>query len=267
VNTQDGNAVMTANNDVTVYWPYSEIDGVTAANASKYTFQILHFKNLDRDYTVKGEDVDPLNDSVEIETLQAVATDYGVKFETNSFSPFVLLWEAKAQGNGGNPGGGTEPDGTPDTPDVPDTPDTPDNPADTPDDEDDPSGLVQDAFTDPDPDSIDNTGVVAGPADNDGHGLVQDAFYDDGSDGTSDGTPSANNGEGVTESNSSDQGEGADSQDEPSQILTAKLAQTGDTLGYTACSLGIVALLAAGALCAMMARAKRPAHQRKSPRK
>jgi hypothetical protein len=223
---------------------------------------------MDRTYTVaqSGNEADALTtadgEKVEVENLSVTATENGLEFTTSSFSPFVLLWEAKAQGNGGNPGGGTEPGGTPDTPDVPDTPDTPDDP-------ENPSGLVQDAFTDPDPnlDPTDNTGEVAGPVDDDGHGLVQDAFYDDGTDGTSDGTPSANDSEGVTEPNNSDQGEGTDSQDKPSQILTAKLAQTGDTLGYTACGLGIVALLAASALCAMMARAKRPAHQRKSPRK
>jgi hypothetical protein len=115
VNPQDGNAVVTANGNVTIYWPYPE--GITYENAGDYAFQVLHYKGMDRTYTV--DNTDPLSD-VTVEKLDAEATENGISFTTSSFCPFVLMWSANEDPDGQDPDGqdpdeqdpdGQDPDG------------------------------------------------------------------------------------------------------------------------------------------------------------
>jgi hypothetical protein len=212
VNTKDGNAVVKTENSIKIYWPVP--DGV---DAETNEFVVEHFEGMDREkiatydeesktITIGGTKVNVTEPESKVEKVNG---KYYVTFETNTFSPFVLLWEPKAQAENGDEntddnnqggtsnngdgenGGGTEPGGTDNTDN---TPGTDDNFAGKPDDADNPSGLVQDAFTNDDntgtndnnpgadatdengnKGGLDNTGVVAGPVDDDGHGLVQDA--------------------------------------------------------------------------------------------
>jgi LPXTG-motif cell wall-anchored protein len=87
VNTKDGNAVVTTNKKIDIYWPYP--DGITQDDAEEICeFKILHFKDMDRDYTTNSSEP-----SVgEVETIIPEYTEYGLKFSTKSFSPYVLLW-------------------------------------------------------------------------------------------------------------------------------------------------------------------------------
>jgi uncharacterized repeat protein (TIGR02543 family) len=88
VNVNDGNAVVTARAPVTVVWPYPE--GMTYETASGYEFKVLHYKGMERDSAGPVE-----TDGYEVETLVATPTEYGLAFETESFSPFGLVWREK----------------------------------------------------------------------------------------------------------------------------------------------------------------------------
>lgn len=86
VDATNGNAWVTTDENVTVYWPFPE-------GTNKDTkFYVAHFEGLDRD-----ESLDSMQNSLEGTTpsiMKNVRTDkYGIYFETNSFSPYVLLWD------------------------------------------------------------------------------------------------------------------------------------------------------------------------------
>ena len=85
VDANNGNVWLTPSEKVTIYWPYP--DG-TDANT---TFKLVHFKDLDREMDL--EDVAAEIESAEIETLTVTTDAYGISFQTDSFSPYVLLWD------------------------------------------------------------------------------------------------------------------------------------------------------------------------------
>jgi uncharacterized repeat protein (TIGR02543 family) len=85
VNVNDGNAVLKASDSVTVYWPYPE--GVTADD---YDFMLVHYEGMER------EGYDDQSYEMNAKTVDVEATEYGLKFTTDSFSPFTLMWKAKA---------------------------------------------------------------------------------------------------------------------------------------------------------------------------
>jgi hypothetical protein len=91
VNANDGNTVITANQDATVYWPYPT--GITYEDASNYSFKILHYTGLNRESSIdKGTTL--ADAGVGVEAINVTATEYGLEFTTSSFSPFVLLYKA-----------------------------------------------------------------------------------------------------------------------------------------------------------------------------
>ena len=85
VDANNGNTWLTTNDKVTVYWPYPE-----GTNEST-KFYLQHFEGIDRDDTLSA-----ITDEVEIATPDDVMVhtgDNGIYFETNSFSPYVLMWD------------------------------------------------------------------------------------------------------------------------------------------------------------------------------
>ena len=98
VDTQNGNAVVTASDGVTIYWPVPE----GAQNASN--FYIVHYTNMDRS-AITSEDA--LNDQ-ETEIIEGSKTADGkyITFTADSFSPFVLVWEEQGSTTPGTGGGG-----------------------------------------------------------------------------------------------------------------------------------------------------------------
>lgn len=121
VNVNDGNAWVSCDKDITIYWPYP--DGVSS---SGYEFQLLHYKYMDRDVDygislvgnvvewteqfMHGENKDA--EATVVEEIGVTATDEGLMFTLeadasgDNMSPFVLMWKAKTS-SGDNPGGGT----------------------------------------------------------------------------------------------------------------------------------------------------------------
>jgi uncharacterized repeat protein (TIGR02543 family) len=88
VNVNDGNAVLSTDGSVTVYWPYPE--GVSYEDAADYDFALVHYTNMNREgYSSLTET------GVEAKAVEVEATEYGLKFETESFSPFTLMWKQK----------------------------------------------------------------------------------------------------------------------------------------------------------------------------
>ena len=109
VDTQNGNAWVKANQDVTIYWPLPE--GTTKDT----DFTLLHFEGLHRD--MDANEVNNLISNCTVDTatiategnyieIVEVTDDYVViKTGANGFSPFALAWDAD-NGSGDNPGGG-----------------------------------------------------------------------------------------------------------------------------------------------------------------
>ena len=97
VDADNGNVWLTASAPVTVYWPYPE-----GTNADTQ-FYLVHFKGLDRN--MEQADLKALLSAAEAERV-AVSTDvYGISFRTDSFSPFVLMWDNEEET--GSSGGST----------------------------------------------------------------------------------------------------------------------------------------------------------------
>ena len=102
VDTQNGNAVVTMgeNQLLTIYWPMPEgadPDG---------KFYIVHYTEMDRTDTGM-QTAEP-----EVEEVFATQDDNHLTFTTGSFSPFVLVYEAKDTG-GTDPGTDPDPDPNP----------------------------------------------------------------------------------------------------------------------------------------------------------
>ena len=88
VDANNGNAWVTASDDLTIYWPLP-----TGADAD--SLKVLHFKDLHRDMDT-GEIEDEIADC-EVESLTFKVENGYVIFEVGSggFSPFALVWEEK----------------------------------------------------------------------------------------------------------------------------------------------------------------------------
>lgn len=88
VDANNGNAWIKADKPVDIYWGYP--DGTT--QDTKFT--VVHFKDLHRDGNQSGYDTADIA-SCEVETIQAVSTDQGIKFsvQPGQFSPFALVQE------------------------------------------------------------------------------------------------------------------------------------------------------------------------------
>lgn len=90
----NGNAVLTTDKDVTIYWPYP--DGITYQDAvsGKYDFTILHYTGLERNY--KSETFAQALDACKVAKYEITFTEQGLKFTVpteDGFSPFALVYE------------------------------------------------------------------------------------------------------------------------------------------------------------------------------
>ncbi|WP_138269239.1 vWA domain-containing protein [Anaerofustis stercorihominis] len=90
VYTNNSNAVVGANEPITIYWPYPE------GTDENTEFFIVHYKGLDRN------DNEALTDNYEMELFsenqknekyKLTNTDNGIQITVDSFSPFALIWE------------------------------------------------------------------------------------------------------------------------------------------------------------------------------
>ena len=113
VDNTNGNAYVTATNPIDVYWALPE-----GADPDD-DFRIVHFNALDREYDDLNEmlaENEPvvysMGDDLEIVEID---NEYYLKFSTDSFSPFVLVWDEVSTDPDPDPG--TDPDNPdPDTP-------------------------------------------------------------------------------------------------------------------------------------------------------
>lgn len=85
VDANNGNVWLTPSKAVTVYWPYP-----AGTNAST-PFRLVHFEGLDREMNTPDVAADIA--AAELEVLEVRTDAYGISFTTDSFSPFVLLWD------------------------------------------------------------------------------------------------------------------------------------------------------------------------------
>ena len=84
VDQNNGNVVLKADKNVTVYMPYPEgVDKDTS-------ILVLHYKDLNRDMTY--DDVQSAIMNCEMEKMTVTQLDDHIEFETTSFSPFVVIW-------------------------------------------------------------------------------------------------------------------------------------------------------------------------------
>ena len=114
VDTSNGNAWVTATESIDIYWKLPD-----GTNAEDYDFQIVHFQGLDREYDDVNTELEANPPVVYSEanknlTVETIGNDQYLKFSTQTFSPFVLVWDESNGGGGWIPGGG----GDPDTPDL-----------------------------------------------------------------------------------------------------------------------------------------------------
>lgn len=84
VDKKNGNVVLEADKNVTVYMPYPKgVDKDTS-------IIVLHYKDLNRNMTY--DDVQSAVMNCEMEKMTITQLDNHIKFETTSFSPFVVIW-------------------------------------------------------------------------------------------------------------------------------------------------------------------------------
>lgn len=89
VYTNNGNAIVGANNPITIYWPYPE------GTDENTEFFIVHYNGLDRnddealtdDYTMELYSADQEDSAYKLEN-----TEKGIKITVDSFSPYALFW-------------------------------------------------------------------------------------------------------------------------------------------------------------------------------
>ena len=107
VDTSNGNVWVTADQDVTLYWPYPE------GTDQDTPFFLVHYEGLDRNYddSLEGKEYtttlyavpeetsaageEDAGDGTQEESAPKVLekTEYGLKFTVDSFSPFALFWK------------------------------------------------------------------------------------------------------------------------------------------------------------------------------
>lgn len=123
VDTENGNAVVTmgtnedgTNQSLTIYWP------VPDNAASNSDFHIVHYTGMDRQTVMGEDDLSSAAKATPEVKIVTIGNQRYVTFTTDSFSPFVLVYEAEDT---------TEPDPDPDTPSRPShRPDRDDEPED-----------------------------------------------------------------------------------------------------------------------------------------
>lgn len=97
VDTANGNAVVTLGDEqkLTLYWP------VPSNAADDSAFHIVHYTDMDRTNVTDADALDTAAfKTQEGERVPIGGKDY-IKFETGSFSPFVLVYEGKSGSTGG----------------------------------------------------------------------------------------------------------------------------------------------------------------------
>ena len=87
VDQNNGNVVLTASNEVTIYMPYPE--GVDKNDE----MILLHYKDLDRE--IAYDDVESAIMNSQVSQVEIKKLDDLIEFTTDSFSPFVLIWGAE----------------------------------------------------------------------------------------------------------------------------------------------------------------------------
>lgn len=109
----NGNAVLTTDKDVTIYWPYP--DGVTYQDVvdGKYDVKVLHYTGLNRNYASDAFATE-LNDC-RMAVYTVTPTEQGLCFtvpSSDGFSPYALVYQTSTktpeekpgtdEGNGGS---------------------------------------------------------------------------------------------------------------------------------------------------------------------
>ena len=89
VDVNNGNVWLTASEPVTVYWPYPE------GTDEGTEFHLVHFSDLDR--TMANGDIQGAIEASAVEYVAVENTEHGIRFTTEGFSPFVLIWDAGAE--------------------------------------------------------------------------------------------------------------------------------------------------------------------------
>ena len=102
VDTSNGNAYVTTDDAVVVYWAYPE------GTDENTEFHLVHYVGLDRN---DNNDLTSGTYTMEYyseENGNLETTKQGIRFTVNSFSPFTLFWEDDSNngGGGGSSGGG-----------------------------------------------------------------------------------------------------------------------------------------------------------------
>lgn len=85
VDSANGNTWIKADRPVTIYWPYP------AGTNADTEFRLVHFVDLNREMTV--EEAENAIETTTVETIPVKTDAYGISFTTDSFSPFVLVWD------------------------------------------------------------------------------------------------------------------------------------------------------------------------------
>ncbi len=86
VDANNGNVWLKSSEPVTVYWPYP------AGTDENTDFSLVYFEGLNRE--MGNDEVSDNIANANTEVLDVENTPYGVKFTTDGFSPFVLMWDA-----------------------------------------------------------------------------------------------------------------------------------------------------------------------------
>ena len=104
VDTSNGNAYVTTDDAVVVYWAYPE------GTDENTEFHLVHYVGLDRN---DNNDLTSGTYTMEYyseENGNLETTKQGIRFTVNSFSPFTLFWEDDSNNGGGGGGGGSKPE-------------------------------------------------------------------------------------------------------------------------------------------------------------
>lgn len=89
VDANNGNVWLQASEPVTVYWPYPE------GTDQNTEFHLVHFEGLNRELAnseIAGGIANAPTSYIEVEN-----TEHGIRFTTDGFSPFVLMWDASEE--------------------------------------------------------------------------------------------------------------------------------------------------------------------------